>query len=239
VPAGCRLKLCLKDLLSTEAWKDRAAGVKRKEKKVKKRNTTYFGRNLPTTRGDGGGGGGGGDDLSVNGSGYHAVSYLEPKKKKEFISAYTITMDVKLKDEPPAQGVSLFQARIAYVDHLGQRAAAQTGGSGDMTAAVTSSDGECVVNAAGGVGRLGAYGDVSKTKVEANRWRRVVITVQCDSKAQAQPSDIHAGGGGGGTGFGTFGSAANPRAAAAGQPAGPLTHSSLDGWAPIPCLSEV
>jgi hypothetical protein len=35
------------------------------------------------------------------------------------------------------------------------------------------------VNSAGGVGSLGTYGDVSKARVEANRWKRVVISVKC------------------------------------------------------------
>ena len=65
---------------------------------------------------------------------------------------------------------------------------------------VRSSDGECVVNGAGGVGRLGNYGDVTKAKVEVNRWRRVVITVDCGGKAAvAQPGQPgQAAGGAGG-----------------------------------------
>ena len=54
------------------------------------------------------------------------------------------------------------------------------------------SDGECVVNAAGGVGRLGAYGDVTRARVEVNRWRRVVITVKCEGGGggQSQPAQV-------------------------------------------------
>ena len=183
LPAGSRLKLDLKDLLSND-WKERAAGVKKKKKKKAKMK---FGRGwLPERRG---GASAGGD---IGGMGVQGLSYLdgiggEPKKKKkkkkDFIGAYTITMDIKIAEEPPPQGVSLFQARVAYVD---------PGPAGDdgSRKQIRVSDGECVVNAAGGVGRLGAYGDVTKARVEVNRWRRVVITVKCggatDAPAAAQ-----------------------------------------------------
>ena len=88
-------------------------------------------------------------------------------------------------DEPPPAGVSLFQSRVAYIDNGMPPANHKT---------VRSSDGECVVNGAGGVGRLGNYGDVTKAKVEVNRWRRVVITVDCGGKAAvAQPASGGAG----------------------------------------------
>jgi hypothetical protein len=85
-------------------------------------------------------------------------------------------MDVKFDEDPPPEGLSLFQARVAYVDP----------GPDGSGRGIVSSDGECVVNAAGGVGRLGAYGDVTKAKVEANRWRRVVITVRCKDQQRPQ-----------------------------------------------------
>ena len=180
--AGCRLQLCVEDLLNDD-WKARerngkTGGEEAKKKKQKKK----------TNKENRGGVDGVGGYGSYNYYDVGARVEEQKKKVKQFIGAYTITMDVKLAEEPPSEGLSLFQARVAYVDPDGN------------SKAVLSSDGECVVNAAGGVGRLGAYGDVTKAKVEPNRWRRVVITVKCEGEKdqpeeqQRQQADTRFGG---------------------------------------------
>lgn len=171
--AGCRLQLCVKDLLDDE-WKARERNgktsgeqAKKNKKKQKQKKESLENRSL------------GVDGVGAYGNYNYSydVGGVEPKKKvKQFIGAYTITMDVKLAEEPPSEGLSLFQARVAYIDPDGN------------SMAVLASDGECVVNNAGGVGRLGAYGDVTKAKVEPNRWRRVVITVKCKGEKD-QPDE--------------------------------------------------
>jgi hypothetical protein len=134
--AGCRLKLDVKALLNNE-WKERAAGkAPKKKKKKKKTPMRSYGSGLPDRTG-----------LGVAGSGISGGYFSEPpKKKKEFIGAYTITMDLKFDEEPPAQGLSLFQARVAFVDP----------GPDGTGKTIMASDGDCVINSAGGVGRLGA-----------------------------------------------------------------------------------
>ena len=150
-----------------------------------------------------------------------AAGPSKKKEKKRLVQAYTITMDIKLTAPPPPQGLSLFQARALFVD--------ATGAEGSERQEMCSSDGECVVNAAGGVGRLGQYGDVATTKLDVDRWRRVVITVNC------APQPAAGGGGGVGAsvpaagGFGAkaggfgggFGLPGGPAGGSAGGPAGP------------------
>eukprot|EP00658_Telonema_sp_P-2_P059421 TRINITY_DN4831_c0_g1_i4.p1 TRINITY_DN4831_c0_g1~~TRINITY_DN4831_c0_g1_i4.p1 ORF type:complete len:169 (-),score=52.52 TRINITY_DN4831_c0_g1_i4:171-677(-) len=85
-------------------------------------------------------------------------------------------MDVKFPEAPPPQGSSLFQTALIYAE------ANQVGSTGKVT--LSSSDGECVVNSQGGVGVMGQFGDITKTKLEPDRWTRVVISVQCVSGAK-------------------------------------------------------
>eukprot|EP01043_Picozoa_sp_COSAG02_P069368 COSAG02_NODE_11855_length_1642_cov_1.685677_1_plen_504_part_10 len=196
LPAGSRLKLDLQALVNDD-WKERAAGKVTKKKKKKKATAMRHGPGLP----------GGSGMLGVEGTGVGGGYYGERKKKKDFIGAYTITMDIKLDKEPPAQGLSLFQARVAFLDQ----------GPDGNGKAIVSSDGDCVINSAGGVGRLGAYGDVTKAKVEAQRWRRVVITVKCAGEKDAGSQDNSAQGG-------IFGQAAPQQAKSTKEKSGMHTY---------------
>jgi hypothetical protein len=54
------------------------------------------------------------------------------------------------------------------------------------------SDGECLVNQAGGVGQFGTYGDTTRAKLEAGRWRRVVIAVKCSDSATEKGEMVRA-----------------------------------------------
>ena len=90
-------------------------------------------------------------------------------KPKQFIDEYTITMDVKLLDEPPRDGISLFQTALIH--------AKENRKSGKTT--FSKSEGECLIHQAGGVGQLGSFGDITKTKVKVNTWTRVVVSVKC------------------------------------------------------------
>lgn len=78
-------------------------------------------------------------------------------------------MDIKLLEEPPRDGIALFQTALIH--------AKENKRSGKTT--LTRSEGECIINQAGGVGQLGTFGDVSKAKVDAGVWKRVVIAVSC------------------------------------------------------------
>jgi hypothetical protein len=88
---------------------------------------------------------------------------------KEYINKYTITMDIKLLDEIPRDGISLFQTALIH--------AKEDKRSGKAT--LSRSDGECMINQAGGVGMFGTYGDTTKARVERNLWRRVVVSISC------------------------------------------------------------
>jgi len=77
-------------------------------------------------------------------------------------------MDVKFYDDIPRDGVSLFQTNLVHVQENKKSAHKNA----------SQSDGECVVNSGGGVGCFGSYGDVSKVKIEKQRWRRIVISVK-------------------------------------------------------------
>lgn len=88
---------------------------------------------------------------------------------KEYINEYTVTMDIKLLEEAPRDGLALFQTALIHAKEnkrLGK-------------AAVSRSDGECIVNQAGGVGLFGSYGDTTEAKVEVGVWKRIVVAVKC------------------------------------------------------------
>lgn len=44
---------------------------------------------------------------------------------------------------------------------------------------MSRSDGEAVINQAGGIGIFGTFGDCTKSKLEVGQWKRVVVTVSC------------------------------------------------------------
>ena len=71
------------------------------------------------------------------------------KWHKEYLNEYTITMDICLQENPPREGISLFQTALIH--------AKENKRSGKVT--LTRSEGECVINQAGGVGQLGTFGE--------------------------------------------------------------------------------
>jgi hypothetical protein len=88
---------------------------------------------------------------------------------KEYINTYTITMDIKILEEIPREGISLYQTGLIHCEE--NKRSGKT--------ALTRSDGECIVNQAGGVGMFGTYGDTTRARIEIGCWRRVVVTVNC------------------------------------------------------------
>lgn len=91
------------------------------------------------------------------------------KWTKNYINEYTITMDIKLLEEAPRDGISLFQTALIH--------AKDDKKLGKTT--LTRSDGECIINQMGGVGIFGTFGDTAKAKVKKSEWKRVVIAVKC------------------------------------------------------------
>jgi hypothetical protein len=88
---------------------------------------------------------------------------------KNYLNAYTITMDIKLMEEPPREGISLFQTALIH-----SKENKRTGKT-----VLSKSDGECVVSQGGGVGMFGTYGDTTKARLDVGCWRRVVVSVKC------------------------------------------------------------
>ena len=90
---------------------------------------------------------------------------------KEWVNSYTITMDVKIAegDMIPREGISLFQTALIHTEENSKTGKKR----------LKQSDGECTINAAGGVGTFGTFGDVSKAKVEVGQWKRIVVSVAC------------------------------------------------------------
>lgn len=171
IKAGYRLKLNLSELLEggDEKKAEREAEKVRKKKRKEKYSSAYSGY------GGGGGvyegygpamksGGGGADD-------WDDWDAWEGGKKwgKDYVNKYTITMDMKLLEEPPREGISLFQTALIHTEENKR--------TGKTT--LKRSDGECIVSQGGGVGMFGTYGDTSKARVSVGVWKRVVITVKC------------------------------------------------------------
>ena len=88
---------------------------------------------------------------------------------KEYINKYTITMDIKLLEDPPRDGIALFQTALIHVKDDKR--------SGKTT--LSRSERECLLNKARGVGNLGTFGDTTKAKVDTGCWKRIVIAVKC------------------------------------------------------------
>ena len=78
-------------------------------------------------------------------------------------------MDIKLMEELPRDGCSLFQTALIHVKDDKR--------SGKTT--MSRSDGEAIINQAGGIGIFGTFGDTTKAKIEVGQWKRVVVTVSC------------------------------------------------------------
>eukprot|EP00457_Paulinella_chromatophora_P000002 gb/GEZN01000002.1/.p1 GENE.gb/GEZN01000002.1/~~gb/GEZN01000002.1/.p1 ORF type:complete len:6816 (+),score=1425.09 gb/GEZN01000002.1/:114-20561(+) len=97
---------------------------------------------------------------------------------KEYINEYTITMDLKLLDEVPRTGMSLFQTSLVYAEEAAGK-----------KKVLRQSEGECMVNGAGGIGTFGKYGDISKHRLSPGKWQRVVVTVKCVATGKGE---VHA-----------------------------------------------
>lgn len=157
---GYRLKLHLSELMEGG---DAGREEREKNKKMKKKKKMkYVGIGSSYNSVSGGGAkastGTGDDDF-----------WTSWGKKKEYVNEYTITMDIKLPDKPPREGISLFQTALIH--------AKDNKKSGKVT--LSKSEGECLINQAGGVGQFGTFGDTTVACVEPNCWKRVVISVKC------------------------------------------------------------
>ncbi len=111
----------------------------------------------------------------ITGSGGGGSGGYKMKSKwfKEYINKYTITIDMKITEEIPRDGCSLFQTALIHVKEDKR--------SGKTT--MSRSDGEAMINQAGGIGVFGTYGDTTKSKIEVGHWKRVVVTVSCTESA--------------------------------------------------------
>jgi hypothetical protein len=163
---GYRLKLKLNDL--QEGGDDAKADRERKAAKSKKRAAQYAASNSWFGGGMGGMGGMGGKDIDL-----WDMDFSSKKWFKEKINEYTVTIDMKLNEEPPRDGISLFQTALIHSNENKR--------TGKFT--LSKSDGECLINQAGGVGLFGTYGDTTRARLEVGVWRRVVVTVKCTDKA--------------------------------------------------------
>jgi hypothetical protein len=156
---GYRLRLKLNDL--QEGGDDAKAERERKAAKSKRRAAKYSSSSAWM-------GGGGGKDMDF----WDMDGFNSKKWFKEKINEYTVTIDMKLNEEPPRDGVALFQT--ALIHSLENKRTGKT--------TLSRSDGECLINQAGGVGLFGTYGDTTRARLEPGLWRRVVVAVKCTDK---------------------------------------------------------
>jgi len=173
VAPGWRLKLNLGDLLKggDEKKDERKRAAAKKAKDAAKR------KKIAEKRGGGGYGGYGGygggyvgyDAWGTGGSGAGGSAYKSEKYYKDTIGEWTVTMDVKLNDAPPREGVSLLHTALIHSEETKGRTK------------LKPTEGEAVVNCDGGVGQLGTFGDVTKACVLAGKWHRVVVAVKVAS----------------------------------------------------------
>ena len=162
IKPGFRLKLHLGELLDGGDGKREARTKKKlRKKKGKKSKFTGIGAVFNSVSVGSDDGAGSDDDDDDDGSPW--------LKKKEYINEYTITMDIKLSEKPPREGVALFQTALVHA----------TDGKKSGKVTLSRSEGECIINQAGGVGQFGTFGDTSTACVDTNRWKRVVISVKC------------------------------------------------------------
>jgi hypothetical protein len=90
------------------------------------------------------------------------------------VNDFTITMDIKLKNDLPRDGLSLFQTALIHMEENPRTGRKK----------LKQSDGECVINTEGGVGVFGTFGDVATARVDKDIWKRVVICVKCANEKQ-------------------------------------------------------
>ncbi len=162
IKPGFRLRLKLNDI--QEGGDEAKVERDRKAAKSKKKAAQYSGSSWM----GGGGGGGGGKDFDF----WDMDGFNSKKWFKEKINEYTVTIDMKLLEEPPRDGISLFQTALIH--------SVENKRTGKTT--LSRSDGECLINQAGGVGLFGTFGDTTRARLEPGVWRRVVVAVKCTDK---------------------------------------------------------
>jgi len=81
---------------------------------------------------------------------------------KEWVNEYTVTMDIKIQDTPPREGLALFQTALVHAEENKKQ---------NSRGRLKQSDGEAMISPGGGVGVLGFFGD-TKASVKPNRWHR-------------------------------------------------------------------
>lgn len=137
---GQRLKINLKDLL--------LGGDESKEERAKAAKKNIGGKGMFRSRFAG---------FGMKGEGAVGGTFgARGKTKKIYVNEYTITMDVKLEEAPPPDGMSIFQTGLVQT--------AEEKRTGQMT--VSQSDGECLINSVGGIGIMGTFGDTSKVHAD-------------------------------------------------------------------------
>jgi hypothetical protein len=185
IKAGYRLKLNVNNLLAggdkdKEERRKKAEAAARRKEKYGSYSSAYGGygggAHGPQPEGDMGGGreggagrGGGGGGGKKNSGTDDAWDKYASMSYKEYINEYTITMDIKLLDAIPRDGLSVYQTGLVYLE--------QSKRSNKPTP--RKSDGECTANASGGVGMFGTFGDTLKARLEVGQWKRLVISVRC------------------------------------------------------------
>jgi hypothetical protein len=156
LPPGYRLKINCEELLKggDKKREERLKEAAKEKKRKAKFKSSWGGFGSKTT------GTGGGDD------------FWDSKKfgMKEYINQYTITMDIKLLDDPGRDGIALYQTALIHSKESKRQ-------GGKLT--LSKSDGECFINQVGGVGTLGTFGDTTKARMKKGQWQRVVISVHC------------------------------------------------------------
>ncbi len=164
LPPGYRLKINCEELLKggdkkREERMKEAAKAKRRKAKYRSSWGGYGSTGTST--------GAGWDDWDSKKFGF----------SKEYINQYTITMDIKLLEEPGREGLALYQTALIHSKESKRQ-------GGKLT--LSKSDGECFINQVGGVGTFGTFGDTTKARVKKGQWQRVVISVNCPDDANTK-----------------------------------------------------
>jgi hypothetical protein len=154
IKPGFRLKLDLSDI--EEGGDENKEERKKRKEKDKKRLAKYKGSNKWE---------GMDDDFDI----WDTKDSDFKKYFKTYLNSYTITIDMKLMEELPREGISLFQTALIH-----SKENKRTGKT-----VLSKSDGECIISQSGGVGMFGTYGDTTKAKLDVGCWRRVVVSVKC------------------------------------------------------------
>eukprot|EP00808_Paulinella_micropora_P006835 g75373.t1 len=160
IPPNTRLKFDLTDLINGR-WEERKHN---KPSKPKQKGKAHGRSRLGTLLGFGS------EDFDM----MSAWGFGSSTSVKDYINEYTIVCDIKLL-AAPEQGMSLFQTGLAHSSE-------ETNSKGGVR--ISTSEGECLINRAGGLGMFGKFGDVSKHKVSTGKWHRLVISVVAAEKGK-------------------------------------------------------